>query len=637
LGVIALSALGQWTSAFFLPGQGGTPLRQFVLSSGMAMFGLTAAVLWGTGRRPLSAFTYWYGLALALMAAGLFGAMIPSAQYSLLDWTGRATQFLGGVYMVIAAIASVRETRVWGLPLEAALRESEARFRIMADGSPILIWVTDAHGGVQFINRTYREFFGVTYEYVQGNLWQPLIHPEDTAAYTGAFLDAVRQRRPFKAEARVRRADGQWRWIDSHAEPHWSLTGEFLGHIGASPDITERKGAEEKLRELNATLECKVGQRTAELERRARQLQKLTLELSQAEDRERQRVAAILHEDLQQQIAGAKFHLGLLKNRTRNSRAQREVVDRVDEMLRDAIEKSRSLSHDLSPPVTQANDLAEALQWLAHRVRAQHGLTVRVGVLGAVPLQAEALTMFLFRAAQELLFNVVKHAQVKEAAVRVRRMGRCVYLSVADRGCGFDPQELRETSGFGLLSIRERVELLGGRMKIRSAKGQGSRFRIVLPDERKIQATRHQVEEGKQRTTDRFASSVLRSTSCDRALRLLLADDHEIVREGLVSLLKEVPGIEVVGEAANGREAVHLADELRPDVVAMDVSMPVMGGEEAARLIKRRLPATRIVALSMHEEIEAMDRMHQAGAESYVLKTAPSEDLLAAIRGCRPA
>ena len=98
-------------------------------------------------------------------------------------------------------------------------------------------------------------------------------------------------------------------------------------------------------------------------------------------------------------------------------------------------------------------------------------------------LASEPLTMFLFRAAQEMLFNVVKHAGVQEAALRVRRIGRYVGLRVSDRGRGFDPQELKKTPGFGLFSMCERVELLGGRMRIKSTKGQGSTFRIVVPEE----------------------------------------------------------------------------------------------------------------------------------------------------------
>ncbi len=114
---------------------------------------------------------------------------------------------------------------------------------------------------------------------------------------------------------------------------------------------------------------------------------------------------------------------------------------------------------------------------------------------------------------------------------------------------------------------------------------------------------------------------------------MLLADDHEIVRQGLVSLLSEERTVEVVGEAANGREAVELADRLHPDVVVMDVSMPLIDGDAATRQIKRSGPETRVIALSMYEEPEKMKMMQKAGAESYVLKTAPSEELLAAIRG----
>jgi PAS domain S-box-containing protein len=481
LGLVALSAVGHWTPTFFIQGRGGTPLRHLVLLSATAMIGFAAALL-GAARGPLPLFTRWFALALALIATGLLGGMIHPTYGSLLGWTARAAQSLGSVYMVVAAIVSVRESRVWGLQLEAALRESEERFRIMADGSPIIIWVTDARGDVQFVNRTYREFFGVTCEHVQGRKWQPLIHPDDAGAYMEEFLQAVRERRLFKAEARARRADGEWRWIASHAEPRWSRTGEFLGHIGASPDITERKQAEAALRELNATLESKVAQRTRELQHRAGQLEKLTLELSQTEDRERRRIAAILHEDLQQQITGARFHLTLLKRRARRSPAQQTMVDHIDDMLREAVEKSRSLSHDLSPAVLHMNDLTEVLCWLAHHVWEKHGLAVHVHVLGEATLQSEALAIFLFRAAQEMLFNVVKHAQVQEAGIRARRMGRCMGLSVSDRGRGFDPRDLRETPGLGLFSIRERVELLGGRMKIRSSKGRGTTFHIVVPD-----------------------------------------------------------------------------------------------------------------------------------------------------------
>jgi response regulator RpfG family c-di-GMP phosphodiesterase len=389
--------------------------------------------------------------------------------------------------------------------------------------------------------------------------------------------------------------------------------------------LEESRRAAEALRELNVTLESRVAQRTVELEHRTHQLQKLALELSQAEDRERRRIAAILHEDLQQQIAGARFHLDLVRSRTRHDPSQQTVVARVDEMLREAIEKSRGLSHDLSPAVLHMNDPAEVLQWLAKQMHAKHGLTVGVEVPDETPLPSEALMMFLFRATQELLFNVVKHARVREARIRVRRRRQFVCLSVYDRGCGFDPRELKETAGFGLLSIRERAELLGGRMRIKSIPGQGSRFHLIVPAARPAAAP--------PPTEVRIIPEQATEAHPDGRLRVLLADDHEMVRQGLVSLLRERHEIEVVGEAANGQEAVALAHQLRPDVVIMDVSMPKVNGEQATRQIKEHLPEVRIVAISMHQEAETIGRMCQAGAESYVLKTAPPQELFAAIQG----
>ena len=245
----------------------------------------------------------------------------------------------------------------------------------------------------------------------------------------------------------------------------------------------------ESLRELNAALERKVAERTAELEHRARQLQKLTFELSQAQERESKRVAEILHEDLQQQIAGAKFQLNLLSSRIQDDPSRQLTAAQINQILKDAIGMSRSLSHELSPAVFYNNDLGEALGWLGGHVEANHGVTVRVEVPGEGTLQSEVLTVFLFRAARELLSNVARHAEVHEAAIRLRRMGRYVALRVSDQGRGFDPRKLKETSGFGLLSIRERVELLGGRVKIASAGGRGTRVRIVVPDPRPDRGT----------------------------------------------------------------------------------------------------------------------------------------------------
>jgi diguanylate cyclase (GGDEF)-like protein/PAS domain S-box-containing protein len=131
---------------------------------------------------------------------------------------------------------------------EEALHESEDRFRIMADGCAMLMWVTNVEGEVQFINRAYREFFGTGREQVQGGKWQLLIHPDERPEFAAAFHRALREHAPFTAAARVRRADGEWRWLETRADPRLSPGGEFLGHVGLCPDITESRQSEQSLR-----------------------------------------------------------------------------------------------------------------------------------------------------------------------------------------------------------------------------------------------------------------------------------------------------------------------------------------------------------------------------------------------------
>ena len=137
---------------------------------------------------------------------------------------------------------------------EDALSESEDRFRVMADSCPTLMWVTNTEGGNQFINQAYREFCGTTLEQVEGAKWQLLIHPDDAPEYLGAFQRAVRDRANFRAEARVRRSDGEWRWLGSNAAPRFSSSGAFLGHIGLSSDFTDRRQAEEAFRFQNSLI-----------------------------------------------------------------------------------------------------------------------------------------------------------------------------------------------------------------------------------------------------------------------------------------------------------------------------------------------------------------------------------------------
>jgi PAS domain S-box-containing protein len=131
---------------------------------------------------------------------------------------------------------------------EEALRESEERFRIMADGCPSAMWVTDAEGGVQFVNRAFRELLGISYEEAQGAGWQMVVHPDDLPAYTEVSTGRFGSTSPSGPKRVSATPHGEWRWVASHAEPRFSPNGTYLGHVGISPDITDRKRAEEALR-----------------------------------------------------------------------------------------------------------------------------------------------------------------------------------------------------------------------------------------------------------------------------------------------------------------------------------------------------------------------------------------------------
>ncbi len=132
---------------------------------------------------------------------------------------------------------------------EEALRESEARFRALADGTPVPIWTTDVTGRAYFINRAYCEFFGTSQVEITTKGWQPLIHPDDAPAYVGAYMASLSGRTPFRAEARARRADGEWRWIESVGQPRLDANGRLMAMGGSTSDVTERKRAELIVRE----------------------------------------------------------------------------------------------------------------------------------------------------------------------------------------------------------------------------------------------------------------------------------------------------------------------------------------------------------------------------------------------------
>jgi PAS domain S-box-containing protein len=365
---------------------------------------------------------------------------------------------------------------------EEALRESEERFRAAFEEGAVAMALTALDTTMLKVNSSFCRMLGFSESELVGRSFTEITHPDDRAGnLVGSRELACGEVSSFRMEKRYLRKDGVVVWADMNTAAVRDAQGRPLYCVTHIQDITDRKQAEEALHRLNEQLELQVARRTEDLRRTVGRLRQLTLELSQAEDRERRRIADILHDDVQQTLAAAKFQVNLLGREAQSAAESHQIIAQVKLMLRDAIEKSRCLSHELSPALYQV-DLAVILEWLARHMEQKHGLRIRVEARGATDSSSEPVRALLYKVARELLFNVAKHAGVNEARMRVWRRGPCLYLSVADRGQGFDPEKLEEAAGFGLLSIRERVRLLGGRMRIRSAPGRGSRFLIAIPD-----------------------------------------------------------------------------------------------------------------------------------------------------------
>ena len=373
---------------------------------------------------------------------------------------------------------------------QAALRASEEQYRDLVELSPDAILV-HRDGRYVYTNPAAVRLFGAAGpDDVVGRAVLDLVHPEDRLAVTDRIQHVLEQgvTAPL-VDRKILRLDG--RPVDVEATA-CGITYEGQPAVQVIyRDITERKRAEEELRQAKEELEWRVRERTAELskaierlQRQARQLRALSAELTLAEQRERRRLAEVLHDGLQQHLVAARLRAHMLKRFP--DEAVQAGANEVVTLLEEAIAQSRSLTGELNPPALQKGNLLPPLEWLARWMLEKHKLTVRVQPADPpLPSVAVEVAVLLYQAVRELLLNAVKYAEVSAAEVTLTRAGEALTLTVADAGLGFDPTTLRvlggTEGGYGLLGIRERLELLDGRLKIESAPGQGSRFTLTVP------------------------------------------------------------------------------------------------------------------------------------------------------------
>jgi len=540
--------------------------------------------------------------------------------------------------MEIALIRDVAE-RTWDAVerarAEAALREHEEALRarrdeerdrevqLLLETATQGIIVVDAQGTIVTANRALEAMFGWAPGELIGRsiarLVPPAVRDAHAQHWTGYFAKPSARPAGVNAEIVGQRKDGSTFPLEVSLN-HLADAGG--GHaIAFVTDITERKRAAVALQE-----------RTIELEHRTAQLSRLASDLTLAEQHTREQLAKTLHDGLQQLLVGAALNLERhLMREVQQGGTPDDLLVRAKGHLDQASAAARSLSLELFPPALHLVGLPAALTWLAGRTRNQYGLVVQVTADPLANSDRKDVRTLLFESVRELLFNAVKHARVDRVTLDLSLdQENALCITVTDLGIGFDPGALAERgkagkAGFGLFSIRERLTLLGGRFDIESAPGQGTRFRLVAPrgeTQGEIEAPLH-VSRGATEPT--FGAAVFASA---RPLRILITDDHAEVRRAFRELLQERSELHVVGEAADGLEAIVAARELQPDIILMDISMPRMDGVEATRRIRAEFPGIQILGLSTHVKTEDLHSIELVGAAGFFTKGVDTQRLI---------
>ena len=318
-----------------------------------------------------------------------------------------------------------------------------------------------------------------------------LFSPESRSVLIRAWQRAVELAEPYQLDLALIRPSGEKIWVRINTRATIE-DGRVVGLTGNIMDITERVNVQRVLESMNQLLEQRVEERTKEVQRYVDQLRVLTDRLIHVEESERRRFTQVLHEDLQQVLVASRMTLEVPRASVKSG-AVADSLGRVDSMLSEAIQLTRTLVREISVPAVKEGELPVVVRWVAQQMKEKFGLTVDVVVDEGVGPVSENVYLCVYRALQEILFNVVKHAQVSQAGIVIEKASaQSVRVTVRDGGKGFTIREGScgddDERGVGLFGIRQSVEGVGGKVDIMSVKGDGTAIVLTVPvrEEKKV-------------------------------------------------------------------------------------------------------------------------------------------------------
>ncbi len=337
------------------------------------------------------------------------------------------------------------------------LKKSAAHLAAMVDCAPVMIWVSDPDKYCTYFNKQWLEFTGRTLNQELRNGWSEGVHCEDLQDCLEIYRKAFDAREKFRMTYRLRRHDGEYRWILDSGNPQYSLDGMFIGYIGSCIDITEIKLAKKALYEV-------------------------TGRVIQAQEQERKRIGRELHDDISQRVALIGVELELLAEKQKDLASDtRDSVVILQKKIERLSTDLHNLSHRLHPAKLDQLGLVPTVKGHIREMKKMYGFTVELAEESFPKPLPGNIAICLFRIMQEALWNAKKYSQVTHAVVELTGKSHKVSLKVCDSGVGFDKPSIQSTAGIGFVSMEERARLVGGTLSICSRPGEGTRVEVDVP------------------------------------------------------------------------------------------------------------------------------------------------------------